>query len=170
MHPRLVPAYAEGSRSTRARHPGQRPAEAGDHAVVDGCTSLAAANAAIALVAPWHSDADPVSHTRRETCRHLTTDISRLQGGTCLARRIRSSAVPVGDPRDTRGSTALDRSASAGAVLHVANLETDAAARTYVIARFCTPSRPPCFRRAARPSTRAGAIPPPRRRSRRSSP
>jgi len=55
MHPRLVPAYAEGSRSTRARHPGQRPAEAGDHAVVDGCTSLAAANAAIALVAPWHS-------------------------------------------------------------------------------------------------------------------
>ncbi len=48
---------------------------------------------------------------------------------------------------DTRRSTALDRAGSAGAVLHVANLKTDAAARTYVIARFCTPLLPPCFRR-----------------------
>ena len=169
MHPRLVPAYAEGSRSTRARHPGQRPAEAGDHAVVDGCTSLAAGLTPRSLSSHRGIQTPIRSATRAGRPAVISPRTSR-DSRAAPALRDESDRPPCRLATHATRVEVRRWTDPAGAVLHVANLETDAAARTYVIARFCTPSRPPCFRRAARPSTRAGAIPPPRRRSRRSSP
>jgi len=94
---RLSPRRSQRSRSATARHPGETARRSGGSCGGRWLPSLAAGpDAAIALVAPRHPDADPVRHARRENLPsshhgHLATP----GGGTCLAR-IPGRARPAG--------------------------------------------------------------------------